>query len=105
MKGMARLVSLRMSGKAPAMVIVEVCNAPRPMDDESLAILVRPTDDLSDLRALFGLSVLVTGWDDRDAVLRFCRAATQAQASEVVGFYGDGIRAGRMESDEVVYAS
>ncbi len=103
MKGLDDLAAVRMRRLAPSTTMVEVAYEPRPYVAGTLQH--RPGDPIPhDLRAVMGLRVIVAGRDNKAETIRVCEALDAAQAV-VLGFYGDAISAGRMEAEELVFAS
>lgn len=103
MRGLEDLVSVRMKGMAPSTTLVEVAYEPRPYVPGTLQHC--PGERIPhDLRAVMGLRVIVAGRDNKAETIRVCEALDAAQAV-VLGFYGDAISAGRMEAEEIVFAS
>lgn len=104
MKGLDRLVKLRMSGKAPDVTVCEVARQLRPAGD-TLSLQHRHGDRIpADLRAVVGLRVLVAGRDDKAETVRVCEALDAAGAV-AIGFCGESISAGRLAPDELVFVS
>lgn len=88
MRGLDRIVSMRRQGFKPAYVaITDTPPLPGVLDD----VQYEPTDvpELSDLRALIGLFVVVQG-SDSAAVDRWAEAAMKAGAATVLSHVPEG---------------